>query len=385
METTRLGSYNQDEGENGIKRTLKPMCCGNSTSTNYVAGVHFTAKMIGTKSHKKLSGGSLWRAGLDVARSIKKAMAILPKLDVKVVNLGKNLHVLGYASGKNFGNFIQYIDNGMYSLSLKEGKGAANLEESDDDNEVLGKVACDGVIGKLDNDDVQEVTEQNLDSWNPFDSDDAPEGYLFFGKLSFLCLGPASDFFSETLSSKGCQVTSVEDKKSMGRAAMLKEVTGRATVNRDVGGSDRGMSLATKASFGFMVQNEDDAVQRHLDMRWATITKLIDTTQKMIDVKMRLADSMEGNGMGDELRMSVFKMMEKIEKWNEEMERMMEEKWESNPIVGRVLEHAARSMGLAVPSTNRRTDVTLATVGSGLGVATITTTGGTSKNDDETD
>ena len=229
----------------------------------------------------------------------------------------------------------------------------------------------------------EEVTEEHLDSWNPFDSDNAPEGYLFFGKLSFLCLGPASDFFSKTLSSKGRQVTSVEDKKSMGRAAMLKEVTARAAVNCDVGGSDRGMSLATNASFGFMAQNEDDAVQHHRDMRWATITKMIDTTQKMIDVKMRLADSMVGNGMGDELRMSVLKMMEKIEKWNEEMEQMMEEKRESNPIVGRVLVHAARSMGLAVPSTNRRTDDTLATVVSGLGVATVTKTGGTSKNDDK--
>ena len=74
--------------------------------------------------------------------------------------------------------------------------------------------------------------------------------------------------------------------------------------------------------------------------------------------------------------------MEKIENLNEEMERMMEEKRESNPIVGRVLEHAARSMGLAVPSTNRRTEDTLATVDSGLGVG-ATTTGGTSKNDDE--
>ena len=36
----------------------------------------------------------------------------------------------------------------------------------------------------------------------------------------------------------------------MGRTAMLKEVTARATVDRDVGGSDRGMSLATKASLG---------------------------------------------------------------------------------------------------------------------------------------
>jgi hypothetical protein len=45
--------YNQEEGENGIKLTLKPICCGNCTSSNYVAGAHFTAKMIGTKAHKK--------------------------------------------------------------------------------------------------------------------------------------------------------------------------------------------------------------------------------------------------------------------------------------------------------------------------------------------
>ena len=230
------------------------MCSGNSTSTNYVAGVHFTAKMIGTKLHKKLSGLSLWTAGLDVFCLIKKAMAIVPKLDVKVVNLGKNYQVLGYASGKTFANFIQFIDNGMYSLSLKEGKGAANLD-SDNDTEDIGKVVCDNEMEKVD-DDVQEVTEHRFDSWNPFDSDDATEGYLFFGKLSFLCLGPASDFFSETLSSKGRQVPSVEDKKSMSRAAMLKEVTARATVNRDVGGSDRGMLIATKASFGFMAKTK---------------------------------------------------------------------------------------------------------------------------------
>ena len=48
------------------------------------------------------------------------------------------------------------------------------------------------------------------------------------------------------------------------------------------------MSIATKASFGFMAQNEDDAVQHHQDMRWATIKKLIDSEQKMIDVKMKL-------------------------------------------------------------------------------------------------
>jgi len=49
-------------------------------------------------------------------------MAIIPKLGVKVVNLGKNLQVLGYASGKTIANFIQFINNGMYALSLKERK-----------------------------------------------------------------------------------------------------------------------------------------------------------------------------------------------------------------------------------------------------------------------
>ena len=173
-------------------------------------------------------------------------MAVVPKLETNVVNLGKNLQVLGYASGKTIVNFMQMIDNGMYSLRLQEGKGAANLD-SDDDNEIIGEVGGDD-----ETENVKEVTECTLASWDPFTSVDAPEDYIFFGKLAFLCLGPASDFFSETLSSKGCQETSVENKKSMGRAAMLKEITARATVNRDVGGSDRGMSLATKASFGFM-------------------------------------------------------------------------------------------------------------------------------------
>ena len=49
-------------------------------------------------------------------------MAMVPKLDGKVVHLGKNHQVLGYARGKNLALFIQFINNGMYTLTLKEGK-----------------------------------------------------------------------------------------------------------------------------------------------------------------------------------------------------------------------------------------------------------------------
>ena len=107
-------------------------------------------------------------------------------------------------------------------------------------------------------------------------------------------------------------------------------------MNHNDSGSDRGMSLATKASFGFMAQNEDDAVHRHHDMRWATITKLIDSEQKMIDVKMKLADLMLGNGSGDQLRMSVILMMDKIDKLNKELALLKNEKLVSNSIVPNV-------------------------------------------------
>ena len=44
--------YNINEGENSPERTFKSFCCGSSTSSNYVAGVHFTVEMIGLKSKK---------------------------------------------------------------------------------------------------------------------------------------------------------------------------------------------------------------------------------------------------------------------------------------------------------------------------------------------
>ena len=139
---------------------------------------------------------------------------------------------------------------------------------------------------------------------------------------------------------------------------MLNETTARADVNHNVGGSERGMPLATMASFGFMAQNDDDAVQRYHGMRWETITKMIDREQKMIDVKMKLVDSMVGNRVGDQLRMSVIVMMDKIDKWNEELGQLMNEKRVSSPIVGHVLKHSAHLMGMTVASKPTGTVVT---------------------------
>ncbi len=40
---------------------------------------------------------------------------------------------------------------------------------------------------------------------------------------------------------------------------------------------------------------------------------------------MKFADSMVGNGLGDQLRMFVLKMMDKIDEWNDELGLHMKE------------------------------------------------------------
>ena len=144
-------------------------------------------EMIATKCNKLLSDCMLWRAGESVLRLVKKTMAIVPKLDGKVVHLGKNHQLLGNASGKNLETFIQFIDNGIYTLTLKVGKATTgnNDDESDNANKVLAEVEPKTPLGKpmrLVNDDgivetkmgdnndgeVEEVVTVNLASWNQF-------------------------------------------------------------------------------------------------------------------------------------------------------------------------------------------------------------------------
>ncbi len=61
-------------------------------------------------------------------------MVILPKLDRKVVNLDKNLAVLGYYSGKNIQSFIKFVNNSMYVLTISKGKRAVKEGGNDDKN-----------------------------------------------------------------------------------------------------------------------------------------------------------------------------------------------------------------------------------------------------------
>ncbi len=89
---------------------------------------------------------------LSVLQSIKKSLAIVPKLLPRIVIIGKNCVVVGYASGKNKSSFLQHIDDGMYALTTKEDSSSLLCEDtSDDDDEILGSTSEEGMPMMRDN------------------------------------------------------------------------------------------------------------------------------------------------------------------------------------------------------------------------------------------
>jgi hypothetical protein len=115
---------------------------------------------------------------------------------------------------------------------------------------------------------------------------------------------------------------------------------------------DRGMTMQTRMQCTFMAQNEDDANQCHSKMRMMMLTKQIESTERLIKFKMKMLER-----MGVDSFDGINNLMDKLEQMNVNLEIMMGEVQSINPIVGKVLENAAKSMGLTVTTipniTNR--------------------------------
>ena len=64
--------YNKNEGDDGNVICLKSSCCGEDTSSYYVAGRDFTAKMLETFSNgKAFQGRAIWKMADMVLESLK--------------------------------------------------------------------------------------------------------------------------------------------------------------------------------------------------------------------------------------------------------------------------------------------------------------------------
>ncbi len=338
--------YHKHKGEDGMELTLKLLCCGVDMKANYVAGVHFTASHIYTYATGKLfSGRSIWMMADLVLSLIKKALLLVPKLSPKIVNIDSGLKVIGYTSGKIEALFLQAIDNGMYEMERREGHGLnpdndslmiRNLDEDEDESK---KEVANEVV-------VVEETPLLDTTCNPYTGVTAPLGYIYTGKLAFICFGLSSNYFSPTLKPGGASGMDKEERKNGGRASIHKMQEDCATIDRVVC-IDRGILQQNHVTLGLMAQNKDNADQAHRNMRLATIMKRINTTQKMIDWKMTIWEWMVDVTTKDSLFVSISSLMDKVEDLNSQLEAMGEEMRTGNPNVLNVLLNAAKSMGLS--------------------------------------
>jgi hypothetical protein len=148
--------------------------------------------------------------------------------------------------------------------------------------------------------------------------------------------------------------------------AQRKVNTERANTDREVG-IDRGMTFNTRMQCAFMAQNEDDAVQRHRDMRMRMVmlTKSIESTERLVELKMKTYDRMGDKGSETHSLTVMNLLMEKLEQLNADLVSMVSEVRLTNPIVGNVLDNAKKKkMGL-VTTANGNDAMGLVTTANG--------------------
>ena len=100
----------------------------------------------------------------------------------------------------------------------------------------------------------------------------------------------------------------------------------------------------------FMAQNEDDAFQRHHDLHMVMLTKSIESTERFVDLKMKMYNRMGHDGTDTYSLTAINLLVEKLEQLNDDLESMVLEVRLTNPIVGDVLDNAKIVMGLVTPA-----------------------------------
>jgi hypothetical protein len=218
----------------------------------------------------------------------------------------------------------------MYSMSKTDAGNILDLDWSDDDDKVLGATKTDeSLLARTDNEEMLKVDDPvGLDSWNPFKRIAAPKGYSCVGKRSFICFRPAFKYFASTLAMGGRSDRTLEEKKDGSRQAHRKITKERNNNDWDVQ-MDRGMIMQARMRCLFMAQNEDDANQRHRDMHMMMLTKQIESTERLIELKMKMSER-----MGADSFEGINNLMDKLERLNADLEIMMGEVRSINPIVG---------------------------------------------------
>jgi hypothetical protein len=95
-----------------------------------------------------------------------------------------------------------------------------------------------------------------------------------------------------------------------------------------------------------MAQNKDNAIQPHRDMGMVVLTKQIESTERLMELKIKMSNRMGVGGLEAHYLMAINTLMDKLEQLNSDLDSMMLEARSTNSIIRNVLANAAKAMGL---------------------------------------
>jgi hypothetical protein len=129
---------------------------------------------------------------------------------------------------------------------------------------------------------------------------------------------------------------------------MRKEEEKRNVIDRVVG-IERGLSQQSQTTFGLMALNEESTAQAHRDMRMTGIMKWIENTTQLVKICMSLWKELDEGEVKNTMMKYISDLLEKQgEHLNRELEGMIAEGRNSNPIVNHLLFNAASSIGYKI-------------------------------------
>jgi hypothetical protein len=147
---------------------------------------------------------------------------------------------------------------------------------------------------------------------------------------------------SESISDVSLSTTKKNDNSRTG----MRKCDADSAANERSYGLDRGMNLQMKIQCGMIAQSEEDAIHHRRELKLVQLSKLIESMENLIGLKLKMVDRIGNGDSSAQFNMSINILMEKLERLNGELEQLSADTTKINPIVGSVLDQAAKAMGL---------------------------------------
>lgn len=328
--------YEMIDGPNGAERTLKHEFYRSMGTMSLVVGRDIKLSEIVAMSNgaKPRASSTLWTCGMNILKSVKKAMSLVPRLSPKMIQVDGTKYIVGYSSGNNFKSFLEAINTGMYVLKDdEEFVRASNKKNGVDDDED----SCEVMI-----------KSGRCSDWDPFGDDEAPAEFMFLGFIAFACIGPGCNdptHFSPLLRANVRQNLTKEQRKEMSRNTLRINTAKTAKIERQ----DRkanAVNMQTNCDIATIALAKAEAMDRADDRKLLALTSQLDAKRLEVDVVSKLLVGCDDDDEVTELRESLKTLRTEIRQLTSEIATWSNRAVVNNNIVDSLLANAESMMGI---------------------------------------